>query len=149
MTDKLPKSEVADFLIGVLSGDIPAKKIDTVVDIKIAADIPLPTEERYNRQHNYNGVTFQLDDFIADNEESKILIMKCCEQAIRDYQLLGDSELASEREAWETAKDFLYDDDYLMFWGTWEISPRELLDIVAIDIDYLRCNITKKLEGKQ
>ena len=104
---------------------------------------------RYGVEHDYNNVKFRLEDFTPDNEESRILIMKVVEQAVRDYLLLYNSEFANEKEAWETAHDFLYDDEYRLEWGTWTLSPEELLEIINMDIHYIREQIAKRFAAKK
>lgn len=105
-------------------------------------------EERYNITHDCNGVKFVLEDFQPDPEESRILIYKLLEQAIRDYVQLYKSEFSHEKYAWITAKAFLFDDDYLLEWGSWTMCPEELLEVINIDLSWLRIQIIKQFNDK-
>ena len=105
-------------------------------------------EERYNKWHTYNQVTFYLEDFIPDPEECRILILKTIEQVIRDYLLLKDSELLNDKIAWITAAAFIFDDDYWFVWGDMELYPYEFLEIVDLDINWFRTYIEKRFNEK-
>ena len=87
-----------------------------------------------------------VDDFIPDIEESRLLILKVMEQAIRDYVSLQIDRSLNERVAWETARDFLFDDEYKLMWGDMEISTEALLDIIDLDISWVRSQSTKKFK---
>ena len=105
-------------------------------------------EERYDKEHTYGKVRFYLSDFVPDIEECRILMLKVLEQAIRDYISLADSELQSDKETWESAKDFLYDDEYRLIWGDYELSIEEYLDILDLDINWVRSQTTRKFESR-
>ena len=101
-------------------------------------------EGRYNRYHSHNTVTFYLDDFIPDIEECRILMLKVIEQAVRDYQLLGESQFINDKVAFETAKAFIFEDDYYFKWGEMELSTKDFLDILDLDIEWLRDQVNKQ-----
>jgi hypothetical protein len=105
-------------------------------------------DDRYDKDYVYGNVRFHLADFVPDVEECRILMLKVLEQAIRDYMSLQNSELPNDREAWESARDFLYDDEYRLKWGDMEISTEEYLDIIDLDINWVRDQTTKKLKSK-
>lgn len=105
--------------------------------------------DRYDKDYTYGDVKFHLSDFAPDIEECRILMMKVLEQAIRDYISLSNSELPNDRETWESARDFLYDEEYRFKWGDLELSTEEFLDILDLDISWVRDQTTKKLERKE
>ena len=47
----------------------------------------------------------------------------------------------------KNAKRFLFNDDYQLEWGDLTTTPRELLDSIDVDIDYIRRKIKDKLKG--
>jgi recombination protein RecA len=94
------------------------------------------TDERYDKWHAYGDVKFHLSDFLPEQEQCRFLMLKVLEQAVRDYISMYNSSTQSEREAWEEARDFIFDDEYRFMWGNMELSTEEFLDILDIDIEY-------------
>ena len=81
-------------------------------------------------------------------DECKYLILKIIEQAIRDFISLSKSSAPVEHGYYETACEFLFNDDYRIDYGDEEKSLRELLDILDIDLVWFRERIVK-LKDKQ
>ena len=104
--------------------------------------------DRYDKDYIYGTVKFHLSDFIPDIEECRILMLKILEQAIRDYVSLVNSELPNDKEVWESARDFLFDNEYRFMWGDIEISTEEYLDIIDLDITWVRDQSIKKFKNK-
>ena len=102
--------------------------------------------DRYDQWHTYNGINFYLSEYIPDIEECRVLILKVVEQAIRDYITLADQIPKGKRELWETARDFIFDDDYFIFWGDKELNLEELLQNVDLEIEYLRRSATQQFK---
>lgn len=103
--------------------------------------------DRYNKEYIYGEVSFYLSDFTPDIEECRILILKVLEQTIRDYLSLKDSSLPSDRESWESANDFLFNSEHKILWGDLDLFVEEYLDIVDLDIHWVRDQVRKKLKG--
>lgn len=101
-------------------------------------------KDRYNREHKHGNVTFYLSDFTPEPEQCRFLMLKVLEQTVRDYCSLVTSELPNERVTWEMARDFLFDDNYKIMWGDWELNIVEFLEILDIDADWFREQTTKK-----
>ena len=95
-------------------------------------------KDRYDKTYDYKGIKFYLSDYIPDPEECKIIILKIIEQASRDYLSLHKGKTASLQHTWETARDFIFKDKHLINWGGRIITPAELMELVDIDIDWLR-----------
>lgn len=104
--------------------------------------------DRYDKEYAYGMVTFYLSDFWPDLEECRILIFKVLEQTIRDYHSFKNSILPAEKEIWLAAKDFLFDNDYRIKWGDLELKTEEFLDIIDLDIEWVRDQIRKKSNGE-
>lgn len=100
---------------------------------------------RYNKIHSDGKVEFTLSDFNMTEDQSRFLVLKILEQAIRDYCAYQNPKTKSEREACESAHGFLFDDDWRIGIGDWELSPAELLDFVDLDIEWVRKQTLKKL----
>jgi hypothetical protein len=76
-------------------------------------------------------------------DECRHLILKIIEQAIRDYLALENSSIPTDQYYYEIACQFIFDDEYLIDYGGTDKSFRELLDILKIDIDWLRERIIR------
>jgi hypothetical protein len=105
-------------------------------------------EGRHNREYNYNGVKFFLSDYTPNVEECRFLILKVVEQSVRDYLSLFGSDLNSEVLLWSTAKGFIYDSEHKVLWGDKELSLEDLLNIVDVDVNYLRERVTKQFKER-
>lgn len=75
-------------------------------------------------------------------------MLKVLEQAIRDYCSLHESDTTLERETWESANDFLFDDEYRINWGGLELRTEDFLDIIDLDIHWVRDQVKKKFNGE-
>jgi len=78
---------------------------------------------------------------LADNifdDECRRIILKIIEQAIRDYISLENATAPIEKYYYQTARDFLFDDEYAIDYGGEDKTIHDLLDIVGLDIDWIR-----------
>lgn len=107
------------------------------------------SDDRYNKWHKYGDVKFYLSDYRCHPEQARFLLLKVIEQAVRDYTTMSDSTVPSERLTWESARDFMYDDEYRIDWGDWALNLEELLDILDVDIRWFREQTTKKFKGRK
>ena len=105
-------------------------------------------KNRYNREHRHGDVTFYLSDFKPEPEQCRFLMLKVLEQAVRDYCALVDSVVPNERVLWETARDFIFDDEYKIAWGDWNLNIVEFLEILDIDASWFREQTTKKFKAR-
>ena len=86
-----------------------------------------------------------------DEEETRFLILRVIEQAVKDYEFYRDKTKEEDRFIYETARDFIFDDSYMMQWGPDEtdvITPEQLCEAAGIEIAYLRNKVAKKLSPK-
>ena len=72
------------------------------------------------------------EDFVVNKDETKILLLKILEQAIRDYNNLAKSKIPIEIGYFETAKDFLFNREHFIFWGDLEINIVDILDYLYL-----------------
>lgn len=102
--------------------------------------------ERYDREYRYGDVEFFLSDFMPTPEQCRFLILKVLEQAVREYCAFVNSKIPSEQASWELARDFLFDNEYKFMWGDMETSLEGFLDLVDLDVEWVRDQTKKKLE---
>jgi hypothetical protein len=101
-------------------------------------------DNRYNKEYNLNGVIFYLDNYELNYEEACYLLVKVIEQAVRDYCQLEWSNIPYKKFYWETARDFIFEDDYFIQWGDSELNLGQICEILCyakkshIDIDWIR-----------
>ena len=81
-------------------------------------------------------------------DECRILILKIIDQAIRDYLNLEHSNSPSERRYYEEACEFLFDADYYIDYGGVDKNLQDLLDILDIDIEWMRERVVKLKDRK-
>jgi len=108
----------------------------------------LNVDDRYDKTYKEGKIEFFLSDFVLDHDEARFIILKVLEQAVRDYCTLYNAGSQRDQDDWESAKGFLFDDDYTIEWGEWTITSTELLGIVDLDIDWVREQAQKKFEDK-
>lgn len=106
-------------------------------------------DKRYDHEYSYGEIRFYLADFIPDKEQCRFLMLKVLEQAVRDYCALYQSELTSDRVTWQIAKDFLFDDKYILTWGQLELTTEEFLDLLDLDISWVREQTIKKFNHRR
>lgn len=76
-------------------------------------------------------------------------MLKVLEQAVRDYCSLVESSIPNELATWEEARDFLFDDEYYFFWGDMELRLEDFLDILDLDIMWVREQTAKKFNERK
>lgn len=106
-------------------------------------------KNRYNRSYTYENVTFSLDYYTPTLEQCKYLMLKVIEYAVRDYCSLESADLPSEKEAYQLASNFLFDDNYRFMWGDWELSFEDMLDILDLNLDWTRKQIRRRSNGQR
>lgn len=95
-------------------------------------------EVRYGVNHHWGDVSFFLEDFRPHEDECKYLLLKILEQSIRDYVNLDGSESSVEKQYFETARDFLFSDEYVIDFGGSDHNLSSLLDILDIGLEWFR-----------
>jgi len=104
--------------------------------------------ERFDKEHSYGEVRFYLADYMPNEEQCRILMLKVLEQAVRDFCSLARSELANEQQTWEEARAFLFENGYHFRWGDWELTLESFLDILDLDVRWVREQTQKKFEAR-
>lgn len=77
----------------------------------------------------------------------RALILAVLEQAIRD--ILYPNIIPKARRAIEvnSAKQFIFNENYLIDWGDTPLSPASLLELVDLDIKVIRDMLRKKMKS--
>lgn len=104
--------------------------------------------DRYDKWYKDKNIDIYLSDYVLEEDDARFIILKVLDQSIRDYITLYNAVSQKEKEDWETANLFLFENDYTIDWGEWEITPTELLDLVDVNIEWVRDQTKKKLEDK-
>jgi hypothetical protein len=110
---------------------------------------------RYDKYHELGSVRFYLDSYSINYEEACYILLKVVEQAIRDYCFLEWSNIPYKRWHWETAKDFIFEDDYFVAWGDLELNLGRICEILAyteksyMDVDWVRRKTKEKYEAEK
>lgn len=85
-----------------------------------------------------------LTDYTPNEEECKYVIFRVIYQAVADYMNLSDPKTEEEIFNWESARDFLFNEEYFLLWGTQEVKSVDLMDLVDIDPEWLRDKVNQK-----
>ena len=81
-------------------------------------------------------------------DECRYLVLKIIEQAIRDYLLFENSPSRAERNHYTTAMDFLFDDEYHIWYGEKEVNLIILLSWLGLDPDWFRRRVREAKQNK-
>ena len=76
-------------------------------------------------------------------DECRFLILKIVEQAVRDFLSLEHASSSSEKEYYQTACEFIFNDRYRIDYGGEEKSLQDVLDLIDADIEWFRENVVK------
>lgn len=88
----------------------------------------------------------KVDRTAPDIQECRLIILHTINQAVKDYENFREKTKPEDREIFETADGFLFDDNYLVDWGDRPVGLRKLCDHIEIDLDWLRNQIVKRLD---
>lgn len=82
-------------------------------------------------------------------DECRHLILKVLEQAVRDFIALEHSKAPIEQFHYETAKKFLFEDQYEIRWGKSYKTCTDLLDILNLEVEWFRNKVHKTKKRKE
>ena len=89
-----------------------------------------------------------INDLTPNLDECRLLIFKIIEQAVRDYFGLSKSNIPIEQEYYQTACEFLFDNNYFISYGDTEQNLESLLQILNIDLQWFREKIVNSKDKK-
>jgi len=98
-----------------------------------------------SRVEHWGKFTFILDKYDEReySSESRHVWLGIIKQAISDYIEFKYSCDSKERELYYCARDFLFDDEYTIYFGTKDITLAEIIDILGGNIERVRKDICK------
>jgi hypothetical protein len=79
-------------------------------------------------------------------QECHYLILQVINQAIKDYEHYRNKTREDDKAIFESARAFLFDDDYCFDWGDHQVNLDYLCSLIDIEIGWLRNKIVEKLE---
>lgn len=107
---------------------------------------PHMSSNRYNTWYKIgNNGLFFLAEHTPNLEECRLVLLKIIEQAKRDLINYADATLSVKREIWEEARQFLFDDDYLIMWGDQEMSLQHIGQILGLEVQWMREKLVKEI----
>lgn len=105
---------------------------------------------RYERWYKLgSSIEFYLSSYTPNDQESRFLLLKVVEQAMNDYANLEGSEIPYADLLWQSARDFIFDDKYWIYWGDMEFSLEDILDILEINLNWVRRTAEKKYQKRK
>lgn len=94
-----------------------------------------------SKENEFKEVAINID-------ECKYLILKMIEQTVRDFINLEHSSVPIEIQYYESACQFLFDDEYYIDYGGTDKNLENLLDILDINIKWFRERVVKIKNSK-
>ncbi len=71
-------------------------------------------------------------------DECRLIFLHLIRQAIDDYHIFKDRKSAEDKEVWETAAGFLFDDNYTIDWGTHSLTLKDICQYLNLNTNWLR-----------
>jgi hypothetical protein len=84
-----------------------------------------------------------IDPYTPSLDECRFLILKIIEQSVRDFISLEHASSSSEKEYYQTACQFLFNNRYRIDYGGEEKSLRDMLDLLDIEVEWFREQVVK------
>ena len=75
--------------------------------------------------------------------------MKVIEQAVRDYCSLEWTNIPYKLFHWQTAHDFLFDDNYFIPWGDTELNLEIISSPVGVDVGWVRLRAKRRYQKEK
>lgn len=83
---------------------------------------------------------------LPDEQECRIIILNMISQAVKDYESFKAKTGEDEKEIFDTANQFLFNDKYMIDWGGEDFNLAKFCDYLNIDIEWIRNQVVKKLD---
>jgi hypothetical protein len=94
---------------------------------------------RYNKYYLINNhIKYYLEEIELNIQESKFLLYKVLEQAVRDYTSINIRDYNNGQLIWDDARAFIFDEDYTIDWGDLVLSLDDICSLLEVDIDWFR-----------
>lgn len=106
------------------------------------------TKARFNK----DGFILSEDDDVEVNrtvpeiDECRNILLQVIKQAMDDIQVYRNKTKPEHVEIYQTAHDFLFDDEYYIQWGDIELNLDQICEIISLDIDWIRQKLAQQIE---
>lgn len=96
----------------------------------------------------------ELDEFIREyyvvnQDETRILFLRLIERSILDYVNLAKSQAPIEQQYFQTAEGFLFDEDYYIWWGDYQLNLEDMLAYLNIDYEWFARKLYELIKKKK
>jgi len=113
---------------------------------------PLTSEQnkqRYDYIYKWGEITFNLHRPELEEDECRFFLMKIIEQSIRDIVNLSNSDSSVDNFYFNTARDFIFDDEYTIDYGSKELTFSDILHTLGLELEWFRERILLLQKSKQ
>jgi hypothetical protein len=112
------------------------------------------SDEGLVRYFLWNNKEYKVTNRYCLRDEATLLLKAILQQAVNDYLKLSCKKLTKEEDRWnfETAKGFLFDDNYCIQYGDIEISVRDIIFFLSghePNMDMFRAGIERQLDDNK
>lgn len=83
----------------------------------------------------------QVNRLTPEVDECRNLFLHLIKQAVDDYESYRYSTKDEHMEIWNSANEFLFDDNYYINWGEMEINLEQICDFLGIELVWVRKRI--------
>lgn len=84
---------------------------------------------------------------LTAEEETRLLLLKIVEQAVRDYETYKNKKTSEDQAIFNNAKQFLFNPDYLIQWGDFEIGFSDICEYLELDFNWAKVKLLSHLDG--
>ncbi len=88
------------------------------------------------------------EEYTVNKDETNILFLHIIERAILDFKSYKDSKVPIEQDWYASAKGFLFDPEYRIPWGDYDINLDNILEYMGLDYDWFMRKLKEKLEDE-
>jgi hypothetical protein len=85
---------------------------------------------------------------LPEEDECRVLLLLIIKQAIEDYRFYSNKNRPEDKEIWNTASAFLFDDSYYMDWAEETIDFKTICGLLGFNAAWLRNRISLSLGTK-
>jgi hypothetical protein len=101
---------------------------------------------------NKDGFILSEDEDVVVNrtlpelDECRNILLQVIKQAMDDIQAFKDKTKPEQVEIYQTAHDFLFDDEHYVQWGDLQLNLEQICEIINLDLDWIRQKLSQQIE---
>jgi hypothetical protein len=123
------------------------RKRDNIIELTKTEE----SEEGLVRYFKWNDKEYSIVNARPFSDDAKVILRAILTQSINDYVKLhpGESTKEEDRFNYQTARNFLFDDDYVIDYGGIDIGIRDLIFFITgtdPNMEMFRAGILRKLD---